>query len=604
MTSCPDEMIPRNFQPARERHGIRPISKAAAGTGCAGRQRPAPAALADTPAATEGDSAKEILELLDLELGAMIRQLEKAANSVAGGADATAATLSTIRQRTDALTGRTSEAQSTATTFSQAADKFTHSAEGIGAQVRDAGKLADQASAAAREASANVDRLRESSAAIGNVVNLIAQIARQTTLLALNSTIEAARAGEAGRGFAVVATEVKALAVQTQQATEEISKKIEALQRDAAGSVDAVHRISQAIEAIRPVFENVNGAVAEQNKTTSEMSANAASASSFIASVGDSAVEIDSATKEAETHGESVAKAGKAVTMFAQKLKSRCAVLLRQGEGAERRKDERLPCSLKIDIQTPRGVMTAPVYEISMEGILISGPDAERLRRNESLSATLQDVGACRIRIGEHSKAGTQAQFETAGCGPEREDRRQAVVDPGREHRLRHPRDGSRRRADQDLRERHRRAARSRWTTCSTRTMSRSQAAIRCSIAPRFSTGPIARCRRSRKPSSRRISRMAFAAMIDRNGYLPVHNKIYSHPQRPGDVAFNTANSRNRRIFNDPAGLAAGRNQRAYLVQSYARDMGNGKTVMMREIDVPIRVKGRHWGGFRTAYRL
>jgi methyl-accepting chemotaxis protein len=98
--------------------------------------------------------------------------------------------------------------------------------------------------------------------------------------------------------------------------------------------------------------------------------------------------------------------------------------------------------------------------------------------------------------------------------------------------------------------------------------------------------------------------RMAFCAMIDRNGYLPVHNKIYSHPQRPGDVTWNTANCRNRRIFNDPAGLAAGRNQRAYLIQSYARDMGNGNTVMMREIDVPVRVKGRHWGGFRTAYRL
>ena len=187
--------------------------------------------------------------------------------------------------------------------------------------MRDASKLADQASAAAREASANVDRLRESSAAIGNVVNLIAQIARQTTLLALNSTIEAARAGNAGRGFAVVATEVKALAVQTQNATEEITKKIDALQKDAAGSVDAVHRISQAIEAIRPVFENVNGAVAEQNQTTGEMSDNAASASHFIVSVGDSAAEIDSATKEAEAHGESVASAGKAVTMFAQKLK-------------------------------------------------------------------------------------------------------------------------------------------------------------------------------------------------------------------------------------------------------------------------------------------
>src|SRR5215471_6052991 len=273
------------------------------------------ALAAEAPIAAEQDSAKEILELLELELGGMIRQLERAAQSVAGGAEATAATLATIRQRTDALTGRTAQAQGTATTFAQAAEKFTQSADGIGAQVREAGKLADLAGAAASEARANVDRLRESSAAIGNVVNLIAQIARQTTLLALNSTIEAARAGTAGKGFAVVATEVKALAVQTQQATEEISKKIDALQRDASGSADAVHRISQAIEQIRPVFENVNGAVAEQSATTGEMSANAASASSFIVSVGDSACEIDSATKEAETHGESVAKAGQTVTV-------------------------------------------------------------------------------------------------------------------------------------------------------------------------------------------------------------------------------------------------------------------------------------------------
>src|SRR5687768_18531140 len=106
---------------------------------------PTPAPVVDTSGTAEGDSVREILELLELELGAMIRQLERAANSVAGGAEATAATLTTIRQRTDALTGRTSAAQSTATTFSLAADKFTHSAQGIGSQVRDASKLADQA---------------------------------------------------------------------------------------------------------------------------------------------------------------------------------------------------------------------------------------------------------------------------------------------------------------------------------------------------------------------------------------------------------------------------------------------------------------------------
>ena len=562
------------------------------------------AALAATEAAgAESDSAREILELLEFELGGMIRQLERAAHSVAGGAEATAATLTTIRHRTDALTGRTTAAQTTASTFSQAADKFTHSAQGIGTQVRDAGKLADQASEAAREASANMDRLRESSAAIGNVVNLIAQIARQTTLLALNSTIEAARAGEAGRGFAVVATEVKALAVQTQNATEEITKKIEALQRDAAGSVDAVHRISQAIALIRPVFDNVNGAVAEQSQTTGEMSDNAASASHFIVSVGDSAAEIDVATREAEAHGDSVAQAGRAVTTFAQKLKSRCAVLLRQGEGKGRRMQEKLPCSLSVEIQTPRGLITAPVYEISIEGILISGPDADKLPQNVTLGATLPDIGACNIRIGERSKAGAQAQFERLDAASRErvEDKLWAIHDENTEFVTRAMEAGA----------------------ALTKIFEQGLTSGAISIEDMFDTeyveisgsNPVQHrtkildwADRALPPFQEaflaRDKRMAFCAMIDQNGYLPVHNKIYSHPQRPGDVTWNTANSRNRRIFNDPAGLAAGRNQRVYLVQSYARDMGNGNMVMMREIDVPIRVRGRHWGGFRTAYRL
>ncbi|QWG12638.1 methyl-accepting chemotaxis protein [Bradyrhizobium sediminis] len=562
-----------------------------------------PAVAAAAPGNSDSDSAREILELLELELGAMIRQLERAANSVAGGAEATAATLSTIRQRTDALTGRTSAAQSTATTFSQAADQFTHSAQGIGSQVRDASKLADQAGEAAREASLNVDRLRESSAAIGNVVNLIAQIARQTTLLALNSTIEAARAGTAGRGFAVVATEVKALAVQTQNATEEISKKIDALQKDAAGSVDAVHRISLAIEAIRPVFENVTGAVAEQNETTSAMSDNAATASNFIVAVGDSAAEIDSATKEAETHGERVASAGKAVTMFAQKLKSRCAVLLRQDERKDQHTGLRLPCNLGIEIQTARGPVAASAYEIAREGILIGGPEAERLPLNESLDAALEGVGACRIRTGERSKAGVQARFERpdAALIEKIEDKLWSIQDENTEAvtsaieagraLTRIFEDGVRSGAismDDMFDENYVEIPGSNPVQHRTRILDWADRAL-----PPFQEAFL-----TKDP------RMAFCVMIDRNGYLPVHNKLYSHPQRPGDAAWNTANSRNRRIFNDPAGLAAGRNLRAYLIQSYARDMGNGKTIMMREIDVPIRVNGRHWGGFRTAYKL
>jgi methyl-accepting chemotaxis protein len=564
-------------------------------------------AKAPEAAATEGmpiaeaDSAKDILELLELELGGMIRQLERAANSVASGADATATTLAAIRQRADALSGRSSTAQDTATTFARAAEQFTLSADGIGSQVRSASGLADQAAAAAEEARLNVDRLRESSGAIGNVVSLIAQIARQTTLLALNSTIEAARAGEAGRGFAVVATEVKALAVQTQSATEEITKKIEALQKDAAGSAEAVHRIAQAIEAIRPVFENVNGAVAEQNKTTREMSASVGSASHFIASVGGSASEIDLATREASAHGDEVASAGKAVAMFAQKLKSRSALLLGQGE--ERRREEKLPCHLKIEIATGGSTIAASVYEISRDGVLISGPHAERLPRHESLDATLEHVGACRFRVREHTKAGAFARFEAPSA---------ELVD-NIEDKL------------WSIREENVEAV-----TCAleagaalTKIFEDAVASSTISMEDMFDTdyveipgtNPVQYRTNFLDWADRALPafqeawlakdpRMAFCAAVDRNGYLPVHNKIYSHPQRPGDVAWNAANSRNRRIFNDPAGLAAARNQRSYLIQSYPRDMGNGNTVMMREIDVPIRIRGHHWGSFRTAYKL
>ncbi|NPU14061.1 methyl-accepting chemotaxis protein [Bradyrhizobium sp. 83002] len=563
---------------------------------------PTPVAAPEPPAAPD-DSAKAILDLLELELGGMIRQLERAANAVASGAEATAGTLTDIRQRADALSGRSSAAQGTATTFAQAAEKVTQSAHGIRAQVEDAGQLADQASAAAREARDTVDRLRESSAAIGNVVNLISQIARQTTLLALNSTIEAARAGEAGRGFAVVATEVKALAVQTQNATEEITRKIEALQKDAAGSADAVHRIAQAIEAIRPVFTNVNGAVAEQNQTTGEMSSNAAQASQFISSVVDSAADIGSATQQAESYGERVTSAGRAVTMYAQKLKARCAVLLRQGDRTARSGDERLPCHLKLDIKSGGRAVTAQVYEISNDGVLITGPEAGRLAVNARFDAVLEDVGPCRLRVTEQVKAGAQARFDAPGAELREkiEDKLWALHEENNEFVTRAMEAG----------------------TELNRIFESAIARGEITLEDMFDTnyveipGTNPQQHRSRildwaeraLPSFQeaflaRDERMAFCVAIDRNGYLPVHNKIYSHPQRPGDTAFNTANSRNRRIFNDPAGLAAGRNQRPYLIQSYARDMGNGNTVMMREIDVPIRVRGRHWGGFRTAYKL
>ncbi|MGZ3305131.1 MAG: methyl-accepting chemotaxis protein [Asticcacaulis sp.] len=96
---------------------------------------------------------------------------------------------------------------------------------------------------------------------------------------------------------------------------------------------------------------------------------------------------------------------------------------------------------------------------------------------------------------------------------------------------------------------------------------------------------------------------IVFCAAVDRNGFLPTHNRKFSQPQRAGDPVWNMANCRNRRLFNDRVGGRAGANTGPVLVQAYRRDMG-GQFVMMKDISAPITVNGRHWGGFRIGMRL
>lgn len=96
--------------------------------------------------------------------------------------------------------------------------------------------------------------------------------------------------------------------------------------------------------------------------------------------------------------------------------------------------------------------------------------------------------------------------------------------------------------------------------------------------------------------------RIAFAAAVDDHGYLPTHNLRFSQPQGR-DPVWNAAHCRNRRMFDDRVGLAAGQNRRPMLLQTYRRDMGGGAFVMMKDASAPIFVRGRHWGGFRIGYK-
>lgn len=105
------------------------------------------------------------------------------------------------------------------------------------------------------------------------------------------------------------------------------------------------------------------------------------------------------------------------------------------------------------------------------------------------------------------------------------------------------------------------------------------------------------------EPALELDSKVVFCAAVDQNGYLPTHNRKFSQPQG-SDPVWNTANCRNRRIFDDRVGLKAGRNKEPFLMQVYRRDMGGGQFTMMKDISAPIYVQGRHWGGLRLAIKF
>src|SRR4051812_8732809 len=148
----------------------------------------------------------------------------------------------------------------------------------ISRNASDASRVAGQAVTVAETTTKTVGKLGDSSQEIATVIKLINGIAEQTNLLALNATIEAARAGEAGKGFAVVASEVKELAQETARATEDISRRVEAIQADTAGAVEAISQISTVIGEINGFQATIAAAVEEQTATTNEMNRNVAEA--------------------------------------------------------------------------------------------------------------------------------------------------------------------------------------------------------------------------------------------------------------------------------------------------------------------------------------
>ncbi|MGX5655083.1 methyl-accepting chemotaxis protein [Geodermatophilus nigrescens] len=204
-------------------------------------------------------------------LAAATEQLSASAADMARLADSSST-------RSGVVATAAGEVSTTVSTVAAGSQQMGASIREIAQNAAEVARVAGQAVAVAGETTASVERLGTSSAEIADVVRVITGIAEQTNLLALNATIEAARAGEAGKGFAVVATEVKELAQETARATEDIARRVQAIQADTDGAVRAIGEITSVISVIDRSQGTIAAAVEEQTATTAEMDRNVAAA--------------------------------------------------------------------------------------------------------------------------------------------------------------------------------------------------------------------------------------------------------------------------------------------------------------------------------------
>ena len=212
-------------------------------------------------------------------------RIGQTAQTLAGAAEELTSVSQQMGSNAEAASHKATHASSIADQVSVNVDAVATATEEMGASIREialnaaeAAKVVALAVTMAQSANTTVRKLGESSAGIGNIIKVITSIAEQTHLLALNATIEAARAGEAGKGFAVVANEVKELAKETAKATEEIGRKIEAIQMDTGSAVDAIGGISTIINQINDIQITIASAVEQQTATTNEISRSVAEA--------------------------------------------------------------------------------------------------------------------------------------------------------------------------------------------------------------------------------------------------------------------------------------------------------------------------------------
>ncbi|WP_248308632.1 methyl-accepting chemotaxis protein [Bosea sp. 124] len=562
------------------------------------------AAVGPADARSAGEAAdREAVTVLEQDVVAAMRRLTADLSSAEQFSSESETRSGAIHESVIGMRAATASASVNSVALVTASQQVSDAAEQIGSSMSHARERLEAAATRAGEATDMMSGLAVATAEIRGIVDSIAEIARQTNLLALNASIEAARAGEAGRGFGVVAQEVKLLSVEVREAVDNIRNRVDRLTQAAHGSAAIVTDALQMVRDVNPVIAAIGNASQEQATATAELSRNAGETARFVETVVQHVDEIDRVALSAATESANARRATAKGATRAGGMLRRFIPTLRHSSFADRRQHDRFPVEHCAKARLGTVDFVSRTIDLSRGGVLLARPEDQRFAPGLFGTIEIADLPPVPCRMAATSELGLHVAFDRQALGETRlldglietvESSYRPLIDKAQAFAI----EVSALMAD----------ALGGGLVGEVELFDADYIAVADTEPQQYDTRALPVLEAILPPLMARMlasdPRLLFTVPIDRNGFIPVHNDAYAQPQRGGDPLWNAAHSRNRRIFDDRAGIAAARSVRPFLVQAYLRDMGGGVTEMVREVDAPLRVNGRHWGGVRMAYRM